>query len=218
MATTITPTLRSGDDLAVAATPSTKNQAGAADRFLKLLVAQLQNQDPLKPMDNAEITSQMAQIQTVSGIEKLNKSLEGMVSQFSLLQTMQGAALVGRGVSLEGSALQLDEEGLTSGGFELDGPADNVRLEILSGDQVVDSIDLGAMGGGRHSFSWALPEDGDPDAVTSFRVTARAGAGAVAVTPLMHDRVTSVITGGPTLMLDLAGSGNVPYGQIKSFH
>ncbi|HQY08681.1 MAG TPA: flagellar hook capping FlgD N-terminal domain-containing protein, partial [Burkholderiaceae bacterium] len=45
----------------------------AADRFLKLLVTQMQNQDPLSPMDNAQVTSQMAQINTVSGIEKVNE-------------------------------------------------------------------------------------------------------------------------------------------------
>ena len=51
----------------------------AQDRFLKLLVAQMQNQDPLNPMDNAQVTSQMAQINTVSGIEKLNTHGAGPV-------------------------------------------------------------------------------------------------------------------------------------------
>jgi flagellar basal-body rod modification protein FlgD len=220
MATAVTPTLRT-DDIAIAPTASSKNEAGAADRFLKLLVAQMQNQDPLNPMDNAEITSQMAQIQTVSGIEQLNKSIESMVGQFSMLQTMQGAALVGRGVALEGSALVLDEEGLTSGGFDLASPADNVRVEILSGQVppvVLDSIDLGALGAGRHDFGWALPEGVAPALVAGFRVSARANGGKVDATPLMHDRVASVITGGPTLMLELAGAGNVPYTKIKSFH
>ena len=54
---------------------ATANETAAADRFLKLLVTQMQNQDPLNPMDNAQITSQMAQISTVSGIEKLNTCL-----------------------------------------------------------------------------------------------------------------------------------------------
>ena len=50
------------------AATSSANDAGSADRFLKLLVTQMQNQDPLNPMDNAQITSQMAQINTVNGV------------------------------------------------------------------------------------------------------------------------------------------------------
>ena len=62
---------------AAAARPRTS--AGSEDRFLKLLVAQMQNQDPLNPMDNAQVTSQMAQINTVSGIDKLNTHGAGPV-------------------------------------------------------------------------------------------------------------------------------------------
>jgi flagellar basal-body rod modification protein FlgD len=62
--------------------PKAANEAGSAERFLKLLVTQMQNQDPLSPMDNAQITSQMAQINTVNGIEKLNGTVEGLNSNF----------------------------------------------------------------------------------------------------------------------------------------
>ncbi|MBL8341060.1 MAG: flagellar hook assembly protein FlgD, partial [Rubrivivax sp.] len=58
--------------------PTTSNGAGSAERFLKLLVTQMQNQDPLNPLDNAQITSQMAQINTVSGVEKLNDTVAGL--------------------------------------------------------------------------------------------------------------------------------------------
>ena len=65
-------------------TLSGANAAGGADRFLKLLVAQMQNQDPLNPMDNAQVTSQMAQINTVTGIEKLNTTIEGHQTEPSI--------------------------------------------------------------------------------------------------------------------------------------
>ena len=71
------------------ATP-TANEAGSADRFLKLLVTQMQNQDPLNPMDNAQITSQLAQINTVNGIDKLNTTVEGLNTQFVQMQALQG--------------------------------------------------------------------------------------------------------------------------------
>src|SRR4051794_1170360 len=94
------------------------DDARSSDRFLKLLVTQLQNQDPLNPMDNAQVTSQMAQINTVTGIEKLNTTVQGLNSQFVQLQALQGASLVGRDVLMQGDALQTSD-GAGTGGFEL---------------------------------------------------------------------------------------------------
>ncbi|MDQ6680312.1 MAG: flagellar hook assembly protein FlgD, partial [Pseudomonadota bacterium] len=91
---TITPTNTSVDSAAAAApgaslAANSSDATVTADRFLKLLVAQMKNQDPLSPMDNAQVTSQMAQINTVSGIDKLNKTVEGLSSQFAQLQAVQ---------------------------------------------------------------------------------------------------------------------------------
>src|SRR6266581_9760134 len=68
------------------------------DRFLKLLVTQMKNQDPLNPMDNAQVTTQLAQISTVSGIDKLNATLQTMVSGFDASQSLAAANMIGRGV------------------------------------------------------------------------------------------------------------------------
>jgi flagellar basal-body rod modification protein FlgD len=65
----------------------------------------MQNQDPLNPMDNAQITSQMAQINTVSGIEKLNTSVPASTASFVQLQALAGASLVGHDVTLAGNRL-----------------------------------------------------------------------------------------------------------------
>ena len=204
---------------ATAAKPLTQNEIGAADRFLKLLVAQMKNQDPLNPLDNAQVTSQMAQISTVSGIEKLNKSVESMNSNFSQMQSMQGAALVGHDVLLEGQTLMVDAKGNTAGGFDLSAAADSVRVEILSGaGAVLDTVELGAEGAGRHAFNWTLKPGINADAVASFRVTAKSGTLPVPSTPLMHDVVQAVVTGGPQLTLELMNSGNVPYAHIKAFN
>ena len=75
-------------DVNVTSTPAASAASDASvtsDRFLKLLVAQMQNQDPLNPMDNAQVTSQMAQINTVTGIDKLNATVQGLSSQFMQL-------------------------------------------------------------------------------------------------------------------------------------
>jgi flagellar basal-body rod modification protein FlgD len=198
---------------------ATQNQAGAEDRFLKLLVAQMQNQDPLNPMDNAQVTSQMAQIQSVNGIEKLNRSVEGLGSQFAQMSALQGAALVGRDVIVPGNRLVTNDEDLVQGGFELNGPADSVKVEILNaGGRVIDTIDLNAQTAGRHGFEWTPPAGVDPATGATFRVVARNGAANVSNTPLMRDRVDAVVAGGDTLMLELRNSGSVPYDQIRAFN
>ena len=84
-------------------------------RFLTLLTTQLKNQDPLNPMENAEVTSQLAQMSTVDGIERLNKMFQSFVDGQSAYDSMQAAALVGRGVLVEGKKLTLTESGAVGG-------------------------------------------------------------------------------------------------------
>ena len=197
----------------------TANQAGAEDRFLKLLVAHMQNQDPLNPMDNAQVTSQMAQIQSVNGIEKLNRTVEGLGTQFAQMNALQGASLVGRDVIVPGNRLTPNDVGLVQGGFELDGPADRVQVELLNaGGRVIDTIELGAQGAGRHGFEWTPPAGVDAAAADRFRVVAKNGTAAIGYTPLMRDRVDAVIAGGDTLSLELRASGSIPYTQIRAFN
>ena len=98
-------------DVNVASSPASSAAADAtmtSDRFLKLLVAQMKNQDPLNPMDNAQVTSQMAQINTVTGIDKLNSTVAGLSAQFMQMQAMQGASLVGHDVIVAGNKLDVD--------------------------------------------------------------------------------------------------------------
>jgi flagellar basal-body rod modification protein FlgD len=200
-------------------TVKTKNEAGAEDRFLKLLVAQMQNQDPLNPMDNAQVTSQMAQIQSVNGIEKLNRTVEGLGTQFAQLSALQGASLVGRDVIVAGNQLTANDEGLPQGGFELASAADRVQVEVLNaGGRVIDTIELGAQSAGRHGFEWTPPEGVEASLGQRFRIVAKSGAATVSSTPLMRDRVDAVIAGGDQLTLELRNSGSVAYADIKAFN
>ena len=199
--------------------PRTQNEVASEDRFLKLLVAQMSNQDPLNPLDNAQVTSQMAQISTVSGLDKLNKTVEGLNRQFVQMQALQGASLVGRDVILPGDRLAPNDAGLVQGGFELAAPADSVRIEVLNaGGHVIDTINLGAEGAGRHGFEWTPPAGINATLSDRFRVVARSGAATVAATPLMRDRVDAVATGGDTLTLELRLNGSVAYSQIRAFN
>lgn len=193
--------------------------SGSEDRFLKLLVAQMQNQDPLNPMDNAQVTTQMAQISTVSGIDRLNGTVATLNSQFTQMQALQGAALVGRDVVVEGNRLVANDAGLPQGGFELTSAADSVRVEVLnSAGHVIDTIDLGAETAGRHGFEWTPPAGVDAATGAAFRVTARSGSATLATTPLMRDRVDAVSTAGDTLTLELRLSGQQPYSAIRAFN
>ena len=198
-------------------TASTTDAKATSERFLKLLVAQMQNQDPLSPMDNAQVTSQMAQINTVSGIEKLNQTVQGLNGQFVQMQALQGATLVGRDVIVPGNQLSITD-GAGQGGFDLAGPADAVKVEILGASgQVIDTINVGAQSSGLHSFDWPAGSATDASGLR-FRVTATSGATAVTSTALMRDRIDAVATGGDSLTLELARSGSVPYASVKAIN
>jgi flagellar basal-body rod modification protein FlgD len=212
----------STSDVNVASSPASSAAADAtmtSDRFLKLLVAQMKNQDPLNPMDNAQVTSQMAQINTVTGIDKLNSTVQGLSTQFMQLQAVQGASLVGRDVIVAGNKLSVDAEaGIAQGGFELDNAADAVKVEILGpSGAVVQTLNLGAESAGVHSFNWPSGTATSGSGL-SFRVTATAGGVATKVTPLMRDRVDAISTTGTSFNLELESSGTVPYSAVKAFN
>jgi flagellar basal-body rod modification protein FlgD len=197
--------------------PATGNAAGSAERFLKLLVTQMQNQDPLNPLDNAQVTSQMAQINTVSGVERLNETVAGLNTQFLQMQALQGASLVGRAVTLQGDRMHVNAEGRAAAGFELSSPADRVRVEVLNGaGRVVDTLDLGAQTLGRHGFEWKAPAGTTAGSEFRFRVVANAGTTAVPSTPLMRDEVLAVSLDGDTLRLDTRWSGAIDYSAVRA--
>ena len=200
-----------------AATTTAANEAGSQDRFLKLLVTQLKNQDPLSPMDNAQLTSQIAQINTVSGIATLNTSVQGLSSQFLQMQSLQGASLVGKDVIVPGNKLDV-ADGAAQGGFEIASAADAVKVEVLSpSGRVLDTLNLGAQSSGMHSFNWAAGTYTNTDNL-SFRVTASSGATALASTALMRDKVDAVSTSGNALMLELDRAGSVAYSSVKAIN
>jgi flagellar basal-body rod modification protein FlgD len=214
---TSTLSMLNGTTSATSAAATAAGDAGSQDRFLKLLVTQLQNQDPLSPMDNAELTSQIAQINTVSGIATLNTSVQGLSSQFLQMQTLQGAGLVGKSVIVPGNKLDI-ADGTAQGGFELQSAADAVKMEVLSPAGVVlDTVQLGAQSSGLHSFNWA---SGTYDNTSNlrFRITATSGATALTSTALMRDTVDAVTTSGGNLQLELANAGLVDYSTVRAIN
>lgn len=200
-----------------AATSPTGKLASAneqSDRFLKLLVTQMQNQDPLNPMDNAQITTQMAQISTVSGIDELNKSIGSMSAMLMQTQQLQAASLIGKNVLVPGNKLAVDAAGNARGGFELAEGADAVTVQVKNANGLVlDTISLGPQDAGRLSFDWKAPANASG---LTFTVNAKAAGVAVTATPLVVDTVRAVYNDGGQLNVELQGAGVMPFRDVKA--
>ncbi len=203
-----------GAATSAASTSQTSAQA-QSDRFLKLLVAQLNNQDPMNPMDNAQMTSQMAQINTVSGIQQLNDTMKSMASQFTAMQVLQGASMVGREVLTEGNTLSINA-GVGKGSVELATAADNVSVQVMTpGGQPLGTVKLGSMAAGRHNFEWDASSYTD-SAPPVFKVSAAQGGRAVSATPLARNAIESVSTLAGALSLTLKGGTTIAYDAVKA--
>jgi flagellar basal-body rod modification protein FlgD len=216
----VSPSAAAPAGSSVAASSIATSNEESGDRFLKLLVTQLKNQDPMNPMDNAQLTSQMAQINTVAGIEKLNTSMSKMTDKLSaqLLQsqTLQGATMVGRQVWTGGTALSV-EGGKGVGAFDLPRSASAVSVDVLSaGGTVIGKVDLGAQASGRRTFQWTVPEGTNPSGL-SFRVNALSGKQVIQASPQSADRVMAVTAGPDGLVLQLARQGTTPVNNVKAW-
>lgn len=214
---TVNATSSSAAAGAASGASSRASAAGTQEQFLKLLTTQLQNQDPLNPMDNAQLTSQIAQINTVSGIATLNTSVQSLSSQFLQMQTLQGASLVGKNVIVPGNRLDI-ANGDGQGGFQLASAADAVKVDVVNqAGKVIDTLNLGAQSAGTHSFDWAAGTHTDAEGLT-FKVTATSGATALSPTALMRDTVDAVSTSGSTMQLQLEKSGTVDYASVVALN
>jgi flagellar basal-body rod modification protein FlgD len=209
-------------DPAAALGSMVSQQGSAADseqRFLKLLVTQLNNQDPLNPLDNAQLTSQLAQMSTVSGIEKLNGAVQSLLAQSGSSQVLQSAALIGRTVLVPGKEVAVKDGAPEKFGIDLAGAADSVKVSVknAAGD-TVRSFDLGALPPGVKMIEW----DGKtntgtaaPDGAYTLSVTAKAGTDDVPALGLTYGKVASVaqVYGGASL--DLGGDRKAGLDEVR---
>ena len=109
---------------------SSANSQTLEDKFMTLLLTQVRNQDPLNPLDNTTMTSQLAQISTVNGIDKLNTTVQQMSASFLAAQQLQAGSLIGHGVLAQGDTIAL-ANGKATGGLVLDQPADDVVVQVF---------------------------------------------------------------------------------------
>jgi len=188
------------------------------DRFLKLLITQLKNQDPLNPMDNSQITSQMAQISTVSGIDKLNTTLQAMAASFTASQSLQATTMIGHSILAPGNALEL-QNGTAAGAVELAQGADKVAISIRDGSgQVLHTVVLGPQAAGVLRFSWDGEIDSGASAAPgsySFAVEAVQGGNKIEATALALGQVDGVTQAKSGVSLNVRGIGAVALSDVR---
>ncbi len=188
------------------------------DRFLKLLVTQMKNQDPLNPLDNAQVTSQLAQISTVNGIEKLNTTIQAMASSLAAGQSLQAAGMIGRDVLVPASTLRL-AGGSALFGVDLGQAADQVKVSIYDASgREVRAMDLGVQPAGPLTLAWdGKTSDGAQaaDGNYSLSVSALNGGQKVDAQTLTSATVQGVVQGDQGVRLNVGAPGLVGLPDIK---
>ncbi|MEO6986087.1 MAG: flagellar hook capping FlgD N-terminal domain-containing protein [Paralcaligenes sp.] len=226
--TTTSNTAAAASTALAAASSSTQNLASdTQSQFLTLLVTQLQNQDPMNPMDNAQVTSQIAQLSTVNGINQLNNTLLALSGQMDVSQSMQAANLIGKTVLVPGSKVSLGSDPTdptskqaTPFGVDVISPATNVTATILDASgKAVRQVSLGAQPAGILSLQWDGKSDGGaaaPDGAYTIQVTATDASGApVSVQSLTAGIVGSVSHASSGVQLDLGLAGTAALADVR---
>jgi flagellar basal-body rod modification protein FlgD len=202
-----------------------RNELGQED-FFRLMVAQLNNQDPTKPLDNAEFLGQLAQSSTVSGIDDMNESFGGLVNNFFTSQAMMAAQLIGREVLTEAGPI-LDafftpgEELL--GGIIAENPTEDARVTIYDGSgNLINSIALGDIEAGSHQFAWNGAVKGGGEAELGKYLIVAEGwvdGGLTSLAMQQYREVTSVSVDrqNTSVLLQLDNGEDVKFSQVNEF-
>lgn len=206
----------------VASSLSTTSAADLQTTFLKLLVTQLQNQDPTSPVDSSQMTSQLAQINTVSGIAQLNTALTSLSSQLTAGQQTQAAMLIGSNVLAPGNTVPVKGGAASPFGVQLTSAVSNLTITVKNASGVVvNTINAGAQAAGTVPFNWT-PTDAAgntlPDGTYSISASYTDTSGKqYAPTTLSSAQVLSVIKqadGTPGLVL--SNGTTVGFSQVAS--
>ncbi len=186
--------------------------------FLKLLMTQLQNQDPMKPMDNGEFMGQMAQFSTVSGITEMGESIDSLVGMYQGQQMSNSASMIGKQALVNGNWAQL-KGGQLGGAIDLTMAANDVRVDIKSeSGEVMASLGLGSRMAGTQEFTWdGIKHDGTPAAEGDYYLSATAiRDGETTVPPMqVYGTVNSIQLKGGEVTLNVSGQGNVSFDSVK---
>ena len=186
--------------------------------FLKLLMTQLQNQDPMEPMDNGEFMGQMAQFSTVQGVTEMGESIDGLVSIYQGQQMSANASMIGKKALVDGNWAQL-EGGKLAGAIDLTTAANDLRVDVKSETgELMASIGLGSKMAGVQEFSWdGIKQDGTTAPEGNYYLSASAVRDGQSTVPAMqvYGTVNSVQMKGGEVTLNVSGQGNVSFNSVK---
>ncbi|MEJ2630751.1 MAG: flagellar hook assembly protein FlgD [Acidihalobacter sp.] len=192
------------------------------DAFLKLMVTEIQNQDPTKPVDSQSFLAQLAQFSSVTGIQNLQKTVTNLAGSLTTSQSLQAASLVGHNVLVPAKQAELPASGGLSGAVDVSTAAQRVVVGVYSASgQLVKQIDLGAQSAGLAGFTWdGTDSNGTPMPAGTYAIRAEAAVDgkAEAMDTLASTRVNSVTLGsnGGSITLGLAdGLGNVDLSKVR---
>lgn len=221
MTTPIDSALLSSMNGTTAANAAKGSTQETKDRFLSMLVAQMRNQDPLNPLDNAQVTSQMAQLSTVEGIEKMNRTLAALAENFGADQLSQAANLIGHNVLVSGNTVSLND-GMGVFGINLENASDSVQISIFDqAGQLVSTVNTGVLPAGEHLFDWDGMNDSGvamPAGNYRFEATTGSGKSLVAVQTLSSGLVQGVARGDDGVELNVQGLGRTAYADVRQIH
>ena len=214
----VSPALLASMNSSKPAAASADSASATQDRFMKLLITQMKNQDPLNPLDNAQVTSQLAQLSTVSGIDKLNATMGTLKDSYQSSQALQATGLIGHGVLVPGSTTNL-ANGKAVLGMDLPGAADKLTVTIRDGSgNAIRKIELGPQAAGTLPLGWDGKTDKGAAAANgqySFDVSATSAGAAIKATTLSYDQVGSVSTGAAGTRLNLTGGGSAALADVR---
>ena len=189
--------------------------------FLNLMITQLRNQDPFKPMESGEFLGQLASFGTVDGIRALQDSVAALSGSLTSNQALQAASLLDRDVLFASDAAPLGAEGGVSGAVELRNSATQVVVGIYTTQgELVRRLDLGTQAAGRAEFTWdGLDESGRRMQSGTYAVRAEAISGSMtqAAQVLVRANVDNVTLGslGEPLTIGIQGLGDVDFSNVR---
>ncbi len=192
----------------------------ALEDFMSLMTTQLQNQDPLKPMESGDFLGQIASFGTVSGIADLQDSFSSFAKAMQSDQALQGSSLVGRNVLIPSSIGMMTPETGLSGQINVAEPVTDLKVQVYNEAGVpVKTIDMGSASG-YTNFTWdGFDNNGTalPEGVYQFKATGTVNGENTAFATATVAKVSSVLVGSGSqgLTVNLAGIGSVPFSEVQ---
>ena len=198
-----------------------KEQKLGQEDFIKLMTTQMNHQDPMKPMENGDFLSDMAQFSTVSGLKEIKDAFNSLATSLQSSQALQASSMVGRTVLVPGSMSTFSEGTPMKGAVELDTNVSDLKVGILNDKgALVKEIDLGNKAAGVAHFSWDGMLSADKKAMSgnySIRAIGNIDGKSESLKTLISDTVQSVSlgTGGQSVSLTLANAGSAGLADVK---